>query len=1145
MKKTIFAGLTILEPGEGLSTDNGSFVDADPQIVDRLLEIGAKTHRHTGLAGLSNPSGAPVASIVASGGALPSDLAISVGYTLEDSQGGETLLSPITVVGTPGEIPAPPAAPSAQVSHAAGQLEVNTYYYATTFVDNEGGETELGPAVNAERQPGFASGQVILTQLSFGMAAAGAAGWRLYRAVGGDTFNLLATGSGDEFVDDGSQPVSCDVHPPAGEQNTTVGSSSLLVTLPSAVPGQVFINVYASISGDFGGSSLLGQFPLASAGQIAVFRSLEFFDVNPPSVNLSIGGAHQIDPDTELLDWHWKRPVLASGALGSGVTGDVRLVKSTGELYAVLAPSAVASGASEWVRIASAGGGGSGSVGPQGPTGPQGPEGPAGPKGASGASGAIGLTGPQGPTGLTGATGPQGPTGPGDSWKPPVFASASLGSGVLGDVKMVEQEGELYGVLSASASTASAWVKLSSASTLEASATQGIVAPVQRLTIRASGVAIVDIVKQSAGRALYTVTVPPVAGPQGPEGPKGASGASGAIGLTGPTGPQGPEGPAGPKGASGASGAIGLTGPQGPQGEKGTTGEKGEPGETGPKGETGSTGATGGTGPQGPIGPGNSWKPPVLASGSLGSGVLGDVKMVEQEGELYGVLSASASVASGWVRLSSASSLEASATQGLVAPVQRLTIRASGVATVDIVKQSAGRALYTVTVPPVAGPQGPQGVQGEKGTTGEKGEKGEKGSTGEKGETGSTGSTGATGGTGPQGPVGPGNSWKPPVLASGSLGSGVLGDVKMVEQDGQIYGVLGASATVASGWTRLASGILTASANNSVPGVAQLVNKLTFEGAEGVRVAISQPKLGEGVITVKAGAGGLIYKGESSTNLATTNLACLRKNKEKWSEVTEICLSIESLNWTTAEDLLLKGMAVGSVIVISVQSEENVRPIRQMFKITSIESTANGPIAKVVGLSTTSTATANEIAFKELEVEFYAPFHYGLVTALPASPRLLDRCSFIADETNGVIWELLYDGEGTRPWKKIGGPPLFNEVATQETIKSATYANLATEGPSVKVPLLGDYDVAIGAGIGSFSPSVEINMSYAIGGTAAVDADCLKVFPGPNGCFVEAKRVRRKASIAKNTTLLSKYKISGGEGSFYFRWMSVDPIRVG
>src|SRR4051794_22637485 len=185
MRKTTFTGLTVLEPGEGLDTDNGAFIGRDRDTIDRFLHFGATLHRHDGKAGLLNPTQAPSGAVVASGSTIPSDLTISIGYTIEDPDGGETMLSPLAVVSTGPALDIPAAAPSARVDYSAGSLLVDTYYYALTWTDGDGGETPAGPAVAAEREPGFASGQVLLSNLTYGMAAEGAVGWRLFRAKGG------------------------------------------------------------------------------------------------------------------------------------------------------------------------------------------------------------------------------------------------------------------------------------------------------------------------------------------------------------------------------------------------------------------------------------------------------------------------------------------------------------------------------------------------------------------------------------------------------------------------------------------------------------------------------------------------------------------------------------------------------------------------------------------------------------------------------------------------------------------------------------------------------------------------------------------------------------------------------------------------
>lgn len=352
MKLSLFAGLEILEAGEPLSINNGAFTGRDREVVDRLLRIGAKTHRHTGANGLANPTVSPSASVVASGGSIGASLGLSIGYTEEDPDGGETMLSPVVTVSTASALGAPGGAPSAAVDTASGQLLVNTYFYGITYTDAEGGETSLGPAVNCERPPGFASGQIKLTHLNDRMLEVGAAGWRLYRAVGGETFNLLATGdaSKSEFTDDGTHSLDCQTHPPAGESNTTNSINTLVVNLPTPIEGE-WINVYATTTGDFSGGTLIGSFPAASGGMAAVFSSLEQRGSAPPPVNLSIGGAHQIDPDTELLDWHWKRPVATEGDLPVGAEdGDARVVLADGSIW-------IFAGA-EW-KLASAGGGGS------------------------------------------------------------------------------------------------------------------------------------------------------------------------------------------------------------------------------------------------------------------------------------------------------------------------------------------------------------------------------------------------------------------------------------------------------------------------------------------------------------------------------------------------------------------------------------------------------------------------------------------------------------------------------------------------------------------------------------------------------------------------------------------------------------------
>ena len=587
MRKTLFAGLTVLDEDESVTEDGGSFIGQDRDTIDRYLELGAKTHRHNNAAPLPDPIGAASATVVASAGHIPSDATYNFGYTLEDSSEGETILSPTVTVATGPPLDPPTVAPLASADYAGGNLLTDTYYYAISYIDGEGGETPLGPSVFVEREPGFPLGQVLLSGLTNGMATASAAGWRLYRTVGGGGWGYLASGFTDTYTDNGTVAIKPDLTPIPDDINVTNNVNTIMVDLPPDGPGfgqATGINLYVSEDGDFTGDTFLDQFPIASAGHRMIYRDISPEDGQPPDVSTSVGGASLIDPDTELLDWHWKRPVAASGLLGSGALGDVKLVTGTGTIYGMLH----ASGAfNEWTVLGSAGGGGSGSQGPQGPAGPPGSAGsggtirsveeqggrhvvwapsalafaasgsasvgvsdlgggsalvtifskasgvagPAGPQGPQGASGAQGIQGPQGDPGATGATGPQGSTG----------SPGSAGSG--GTIRSVEEQSGIHVQWAPSA-----------------------------LVFAASGSASVGVSDLGGGSALVTIfsKASGVAGPAGPQGPQGASGASGAQGI---------QGPPGNDGATGATGATGAAGPPGSAGSGGTVRSVQEPGQ--------------------------------------------------------------------------------------------------------------------------------------------------------------------------------------------------------------------------------------------------------------------------------------------------------------------------------------------------------------------------------------------------------------------------------------------------------------------------------------------------------------------------------------------------------------------------------------
>jgi hypothetical protein len=352
MRIAPFSGIKILDPSDPITIDGASFQSTDRETIDRFLEVGAVTHRHDAHAPLPDPAGVASAWTEASGGAIRANQPIYVGYTLEDEDGGETLISQIVNVTTPAPYEEPDTPLAGSADYTGGQLVADTYYYGITLIDGEGGETPLGPVLTVEREPGYASGRVRLGDLAAELNA-DAVAWRLYRAIGGGDWYLLTQGTANLYTDDGTAAADPSQKPPENDAlNTTNRTNRLKVKLPSTEPylgSAAAIKLYLSGDGLFGNPSLYQRFPVGSAGQVIPIPSLALQPGAPPDVSTAIGGASKIDPDTDILDWHWKRPVSTYTALGSGDPGDVRAALDTGQLYEVVGGSAT--GPSGWTPL--------------------------------------------------------------------------------------------------------------------------------------------------------------------------------------------------------------------------------------------------------------------------------------------------------------------------------------------------------------------------------------------------------------------------------------------------------------------------------------------------------------------------------------------------------------------------------------------------------------------------------------------------------------------------------------------------------------------------------------------------------------------------------------------------------------------------
>lgn len=334
--QTEFAGLEELAPGDMLSADGYRFQAVNPSIIDKLLRVGAVTHKHDGHAALANPGVAPTVGTKATGGTIPAATTVSVVHTWVDKHGGETLPSPVASKETAAGLPDPSAAPTLVADYTAGALLAGNWTYALTVTDGVGGETAIGPSATVTVDPGHAKARVALSGLKAileEVTLAPAAEWRLWRKQEGGAWYLMSTGKGATLDDEGTLPGDCTVEPP--ETSTVLGTNLIEVTVPAAPGGAEFFRVYICTDGLFTSPCFVAQYPLTEIGKVITFTALALLTGLPPLVSQTFPGAVKIDPDTDMVEWPWKRSVakVANLPVEGNEEGDVRLVRETQQLW--------------------------------------------------------------------------------------------------------------------------------------------------------------------------------------------------------------------------------------------------------------------------------------------------------------------------------------------------------------------------------------------------------------------------------------------------------------------------------------------------------------------------------------------------------------------------------------------------------------------------------------------------------------------------------------------------------------------------------------------------------------------------------------------------------------------------------------------
>lgn len=335
--RTPFAGLEQLDPGELLSTDGFRFQAINPTLIDRLLQVGAVSHQHDEHAPSPDPEEEAGVSTSLGGGTIPAGLHLSVGYTWVDGDGGESLLSKIKTVDTATAVADPQLPPTSDLKTDAGTLLAGNYDYAVTVTDGLGGESPLSAAVSVTVLPGPKARVVVgnLAVIVASVTGLETAEWRLWRRINGGAWYLIGQGKGVSVNDNGSLAGDCTVSPPT--VSTVLGSNLIDVeVVEEPISARVtHFRLYISEDGSFVSPCFIAEYPIAEIGKSLAFTTLAFVKGEPPLVSTMTGGANKINPDTDIIEWHWKRPVKKVAELPATLNeeGDVRLVLETKQFY--------------------------------------------------------------------------------------------------------------------------------------------------------------------------------------------------------------------------------------------------------------------------------------------------------------------------------------------------------------------------------------------------------------------------------------------------------------------------------------------------------------------------------------------------------------------------------------------------------------------------------------------------------------------------------------------------------------------------------------------------------------------------------------------------------------------------------------------
>ena len=177
------------------------------------------------------------------------------------------------------------------------------------------------------------------------------------------------------------------------------------------------------------------------------------------------------------------------------------------------------------------------------------------------------------------------------------------------------------------------------------------------------------------------------------------------------------------------------------------------------------------------------------------------------------------------------------------------------------------------------------------------------------------------------------------------------------------------------------------------------------------------------------------------------------------------------------------------------------------------------------------------------------------VTSLPGSPSN-GQLALLTDSTTAPTYQWLcqYDSNisGSHKWRFLGGAPLYQRIPASgdagETTTSATYADLATVGPSVTLPVVGLYRVDLTLYM-TFSAAQSGGAGFTANGSVPAD-DSESAFCGVGAANQSGQfgyyGEHDFTNISTSAVVKMVYRVGGGITlTCYRRRLFVTPVLLG